>query len=313
MVVRAVSVGVGLPGMPDQHTAAPGPAAAGVHVLRYTAFSHDPSGGNPAGVVLDAGGLDDAAMLAIAAEVGYSETAFLWPLQDHGEYRIRYFSPAAEVPFCGHATIASAVALADHGAGGAMRFRTNSGEVAVRVAHNDEGHPLATLTSVPPSVGAASRAVVAEALAALGWSADVIDPQLPPMIAFAGARHLVFGVRTRELLAEMAYDFDRLRTLMAAEGWTTAQLVWREGPVLFHARVPFPIGGVVEDPATGAGAAALGAYLRELRLVEPPARVTIRQGEDMGRPSLLMVDIDSGNGGIHVSGTAVALPAGHRL
>jgi PhzF family phenazine biosynthesis protein len=76
----------------------------------------------------------------------------------------------------------------------------------------------------------------------------------------------------------------------------------------FHARVPFPVGGVVEDPATGAAAAALGAYLRELELVQPPATVTIHQGDDMGRPSVLSVVIDRGRGGIHVSGTAVPLP-----
>ena len=70
-------------------------------VLRYVAFSDRPDGGNPAGVVLDAAGLSDAEMLRIAADLGYSETAFV-----DGE-DIRYFSPLAEVPFCGHATIAT--------------------------------------------------------------------------------------------------------------------------------------------------------------------------------------------------------------
>jgi PhzF family phenazine biosynthesis protein len=276
-------------------------------VLRYTAFSDDPAGGNPAGIVLDASGLDEATMLDIAREVGYSETAFLWALVAAGEYRIRYFSPAAEVPFCGHATIATAVALADHGRGGELRFQTQSGEVPVSIGRDDRGRVIATLTSVVPAVTGVADAVVAEALATLGWSQDVIDPQLPPRASFAGAHHLVFGLRSRELLAAMSYDFDRLRALMTREGWTTAQLVWREGATQFHARVPFPVGGVVEDPATGAAAAALGAYLRELGLVQPPAAVTIRQGDDMGRPSLLYVAIDPGRGGIRVSGNAVPL------
>ena len=76
-------------------------------VLRYVAFSDRPDGGNPAGVVLDASGLSEAEMLGIAADVGYSETAFL----DGDD--IRYFSPLAEVPFCGHATIATRVAIAE--------------------------------------------------------------------------------------------------------------------------------------------------------------------------------------------------------
>ena len=97
---------------------------------------------------------------------------------------------------------------------------------------------------------------------------------------------------------------------MLEQDWTTVQVVWRESQTVFHARVPFPVGGVVEDPATGAAAAALGAYLRRLGAVELPATVTIHQGVDMGRPSRLTVGIDPGQGGIRVSGTAVPIPRG---
>lgn len=280
----------------------------GAEVLRYTAFSDNPEGGNPAGIVLDANGLDNAAMLDIAHQVGYSETAFLWPLPGSGNYRLRYFSPVAEVPFCGHATIASAVALADHGAGNELRFHTPAGEVAVQV-RAENPRAVATLTSVTPKVSEAADTVVAETLTALRWTDDDIDAQLPPRVAFAGAHHLVFGVRSRELLGALSYDFDRLRAVMLREGWTTIQLVWRESPDVFHSRVPFPVGGVVEDPATGAAAAALGAYLRQLGLVHPPAAITIHQGDDMGRPSLLRVEIDPGRDGIRVSGNAVPIPS----
>ena len=98
--------------------------------------------------------------------------------------------------------------------------------------------------------------------------------------------------------------------LMAARHWTTVQLVWRESDATFHVRDPFPPGGVVEDPATGAAAAAFGAYLRTLKLVEAPRRVTLHQGEDLGRPSRLTVDISAGDGPITVAGHAVAMPTG---
>jgi len=270
-------------------------------VLRYAAFSDRPTGGNPAGVVLDAAGLSDERMLAIAAEVGYSETAFV-----DGE-DIRYFSPLAEVPFCGHATVATAVALADRDGPGERVFRTRSGAVPVITRRDGQGRVTATLTSVEPRVEPVEDADVDEVLAALRWARGDLDPALPPRVGFAGAHHLVMAARTRERLADLHYDFDRLGALMAARDWTTIQLVWREGDLRFHSRNPFPPGGVIEDPATGAAAAAFGAYLRELGLVEPPATVTILQGEDLGRPGRLLVDLHRARAEIDVTGTAVAI------
>ena len=272
--------------------------------LRYAAFTGTPDGGNPAGVVLDSEGLSEAQMLAIAAELAYSETAFL-RRREGNAYDVRYFSPQAEVPFCGHATIASAVALAERIGAGELLFHTRAGmvPVATRIEH---GRVDATLTSVVPSVGHAPATLLADALSALHWSADELDPALPPRIGYAGARHLILAARTRERLATLDYDFEALKRHMLAAELTTVDLVWRESTHVFHARNPFPVGGVVEDPATGAAAAAFGAYLRELQLVAPPATVTIHQGQDMGRPSLLTVDIGE-RGGIRVSGQAVAM------
>ena len=130
-------------------------------IERYAAFSDDPAGGNPAGVVLDASTLSDAEMLAIAAEIGYSETAFITEDRGHGSYRVRYFSPLAEVPFCGHATVATAVALGP----GEHRFTTNAGEVPVTV----DSDRRATLTSVATSTTELTD--LPELLAALRWEA----------------------------------------------------------------------------------------------------------------------------------------------
>jgi PhzF family phenazine biosynthesis protein len=278
-----------------------------VEILRYTAFSSDPAGGNPAGVVLDARGVDDAAMLAAAAEVGYSETAFLLPTEQERVMDVRYFSPLAEVPFCGHATIATAVAYAERHGVGDLVLNTQAGVVPVRTAAADDGTLTATLVSVSPKSAELHGPLLAELLAILGWTASDLDEALPPRIAFGGAWHPILATTSRARLAELDYDMDALRALMLKQDWTTIDLVWRESPDVFQARNPFPVGGVFEDAATGAAAAAFGGYLRELGLVSAPATVTVHQGVDMGRPSLLTVDIPAGDGGISVSGTAVAL------
>ncbi|MFF3325289.1 PhzF family phenazine biosynthesis protein [Streptomyces sp. NPDC002889] len=281
-------------------------------VLRYTAFSSDPEGGNPAGVVLDASGLDDADMLSIAADLGYSESAFLSapPEGLGGEpgraFTIRYFSPKAEVPFCGHATVATAIALGERIGAGDLVFATRAGTVPVTVS--EEGGALrATLTTVEPHSEDIADADLAEALAALDWPAADLDPALPPRIAFAGARHLVLAAASRERLADLAYDFERLEALMRRLDLTTVQLVWQESENVFHVRDPFPVGGVIEDPATGAAAGAFGAYTRELGLVPEAAVLTLHQGEDMGRPGVLTVELREGDKRVRVSGTGARI------
>ena len=275
-------------------------------VLRIAAFTDTPEGGNPAGVVLDASELSDERMLEIAAEVGYSETAFLLPRNGGGEYDVRYFSPLAEVPFCGHATIGSAVALAERDGPGELLLHTKAGDVRVRTEVSG-GRSLATLTSVPAHAEDVGDADVDAALRLLGWSRDELDGSLPPRIGFAGARHLILAAATRERLADLDYDFEGLKAYMLERDLTTVQLVWREAPLVFHARDPFPVGGVVEDPATGAAAAAFGAYLRDLGLVERGSRFEIHQGHDMGRPSHLLVDVPADRDSIDVTGGGVPI------
>ena len=272
-------------------------------VLRYAAFTVDGGGGNPAGVVLDARRLGEETMLGIAADLGYSETAFLFPTEDPGTFDVRYFAPQQEVPFCGHATIATAVAIAERQGPGPITLQTRSGPVPV-LTRRDGSAIIAELTSVAPWCSDASPALVADTLSALRWAAEDLDPGYPPAIAYAGARHLVLLIRTRQRLADLDYDFDRLAALMREHDLVTVALVWPESPDRYHARNPFAGSGVVEDPATGAAAAALGGYLRRLGKVPPDATFTVVQGVDMGRPSELAVRLVAGEAGVRVSGTA---------
>jgi PhzF family phenazine biosynthesis protein len=278
-------------------------------VLRLTAFSDDPEGGNPAGVVLDAAGMTDAEMLAVAHEVGYSETAFLFPHKDReNSYQIRYFTPEAEVAFCGHATIASGVVLGREYGDGVYELSTNAGPVEVDVTVAGRS-VVATLTSPPATLQPLDPDLVYDILDAFDWDESVLDTRFTPAVGFVGNAHPILVLDSRETLASMDYDYDVLGDLMKEHGWVTIQLVYPdEGDPhgrRWHSRNPGPGVGIYEDPATGSAAAALGAYFRDKGIYGSGDHVTIFQGDDMGRPSSIMLTI--GGSRMKVSGTATDL------
>lgn len=276
-----------------------------MEILRYAAFTDRPDGGNPAGVVLDADVLTPARMQGIAAELGYAETAFV----SHrlpGSAGIRYFAPEAEVPFCGHATIATGVALAEREGPGELRLTTPVGELALTTT-SAGGRPMASLVTVAPRVEPIDDAVRTALLGCLRLGEEDLAPELPVMLTFAGNLHPIVPVRSGQVLRGLDYHYRDLKELMAVQGWgATVAVVHRLAPDLFEARNPFPPGGVREDPATGSAAAALGAYLRELGEVRTPSTLTVHQGIDVGRPSEIAVGVPV-SGGLTVSGYAVRI------
>ena len=275
-------------------------------VQRIAAFSDGAQGGNPAGVWIGEALPDEATMQRIAHKIGYSETAFAAPLADG--WRVRYFSPESEVPFCGHATIALGAALAASHGDGVYPLTLNDAAITVegRRGVGVDGAVLtsAALQSPPTRSSAAPGEVVERALALFGYRSGDLDPRIPPGLAHGGADHLVLALRSRELLAAMRYELDAGRRFMRELGLVTVVLVWAESDTLLHTRNPFASGGVYEDPATGASTAALGGYLRDLGWPHGGA-IDIVQGEDMGMRSRLRAAIGSEKGGsIRVSGTA---------
>lgn len=248
-------------------------------------------------------------MQHVAAEIGYSETAFAAPQDD--EWRVRYFAPEVEVDFCGHATIALGAALALRHGDGTFPLQLNHARITVQ--GRQEGDMVsAALQSPPTRSSPAGSALLAEALALFDIPADALDPRLPPSVAHAGADHLVLALRNRELLSTMRYNFDAGRTFALRESIGTFSLIYAEGLQRFHARNPFPIGGVYEDPATGAAAAALAGYLRDLGWPHGGV-IEIIQGEDMGVPSRLCAEITGEPGAsIRVSGDARTI-RGHAM
>jgi PhzF family phenazine biosynthesis protein len=284
----------------------PDPGASGADlesIQRIAAFSDGDQGGNPAGVWIGARLPTEAEMQRLAREVGFSETAFAAPLDGAAGWRVRYFSPETEVPFCGHATIALGAALASAHGDGVYPLQLNGPAITVE-GRRDGERVAAALQSPPTWSRPADPQLVAQALALFGYRAADLDPRLPPGLAHAGADHLVLGLASRALLSGMRYELDAGRRLMQAHGLTTIVLAWAEGAQLFHTRNPFAVGGVYEDPATGAGTAALAGYLRDLGWPHGGA-IDVVQGEDMGMRSRLHADIaDVPGGSIRVSGTA---------
>lgn len=276
-------------------------------VLRIAAFSDGESGGNPAGVSI-ADRLPDAAeMQRIAAEVGFSETAFA-AATDTG-WRVRYFSPESEVPFCGHATIALGAALALEHGDGVFALTLNQAEITVE-GRRSEGVIAAALQSPPTRSQPAPPQLVSDVLELFAYPPEDLDPRIPPALAHGGADHLVLGLESREALAAMEYDLDLGRDLMKREGLVTILLGYAETPQLFHTRNPFASGGVYEDPATGAATAALGGYLRDIGWPHGGA-IDVVQGEDMGLRSRLRAEIPATPGSsIRVSGTARIMRSG---
>lgn len=277
-------------------------------ILRLAAFAADPAGGNPAGVVLDAADLDDREMQRIAAEVDYAETAFVTARDEDG-VDIRYFSPIAEVPFCGHATVATAVALVDHGEtpAGELTFRTPVGPVVIRTAKTAGGGTTASFTSVEPAVDELPAAVLDRLLAEIGVDESALDGRMPPALAYAGNRHPIVVIASRAVFDDFTFDPAAMRALMDEQEWRgTVTILHAPTPSLLTARNLFPVGRITEDPATGSAAASVGAYLRARRLVTTPAEITILQGEHVGRASRLDVRIPV-SGGIVVTGTATPI------
>ncbi|HCP54703.1 MULTISPECIES: PhzF family phenazine biosynthesis protein [Pseudomonas] len=273
-------------------------------IQRLAAFADGETGGNPAGIVIcnELPAAED--MQRIAHEVGYSETAFAAP--QGSAWRVRYFSPESEVPFCGHATIALGAALAMRHGNGVYPLELNLASISVEGQHVD-GQLSAALQSPPTRSAPAPDDLLDQALALFGYSRAALDTRIAPALANGGADHLLIMLNSREQLAAMHYDQEAGRKLMNDAGLVTILLGYAQTPQLIHSRNPFASGGVYEDPATGAATAALAGYLRDISWPHN-GQIEIIQGEDMGMRSRITAQIPPTPGAsIRVSGAVRTL------
>lgn len=273
-----------------------------VNILKISAFTAGNTGGNPAGVWIGDKFPSDSDMQRIAAEIGFSETAFACATS-RDDWRVRYFSPESEVPFCGHATIALGAALVLKYGDGIFPLILNQTQITVE-GHRSGNLITAALQSPTTRSATAPSKLVSAALSLFGYTQDDLDMRIPPALAHAGADHLILALKNREALASMKYALEAGRNLMNEAALVTILLAYIETPQLFHTRNPFASGGIYEDPATGAATAALAGYLRDIGWPHGGV-IHVVQGEDMGMRSLLKAEISSSPGSsIRLSGTA---------
>lgn len=240
--------------------------------------------------------LSEEKMASIAAEVGYSETVFAVKLVDSKDgrgWRVRYFSPESEVPFCGHATIALGAVLGQRYGDGSYSLTLNDALISVAADTTAAGDgTIARLQSPPTQSRNLSTTELQRAMSLFNLVEDDLDTRLPPALIHAGANHIMLALKDRCCLASMTYDLNDGCRMMRRFDVATIMLVFVSDRQLFHVRNAFASGGVLEDPATGAAAAAFAGYLRD-RSWPHGGTFIIHQGEDMGQPSLIKVTLSN--------------------
>ncbi|MCX5515999.1 phenazine biosynthesis protein PhzF [Kaistia algarum] len=287
-------------------------------------FSDAPLAGNQLAVVLDAGGLDDAQMQAIAAEFNLAETVFVLPAERPGHRaRLRIFSPASELPFAGHPTVGTAVLLAieDRGATPGVSdvmllLEENVGPIRCVVAFDGErsGHAIFDAPELARPLDV--RLDRERAAAALGLAASEIGFENHEISAFtAGVPYCFVPVRNLAAIASVVPLPQYWADAFPAK--TSVYLYTRETEGLlraFHGRMFWRAPAFVEDPATGSAAAAFAGVVQKFdQPTSGSHRLTIEQGFEMGRPSLIDLEIDIAEGhlrAVRIGGDAVIIARG---
>lgn len=258
-------------------------------------FAERPYSGNPLAVVVGADALPDETMQRLAAEINYSETTFVAPEpEDDGGHRVRIFTPAREIAFAGHPILGTAWVLRHRVAregSGPVRLDLAVGQVPVTFEHARDGREVAWFLTPPASLGGTcAREPIA---AALGLSPEEIDAGSPVQQISAGTSVVIVPLRSLDALRRCRLDLDAFAPLRVQGFPPLVYVFCRETHHADNdlcARFFFEAHGVREDPATGNGAAFLGAYLLEHRRV-PGSDLSLRieQGYEMRRPSLVLL------------------------
>ena len=286
-------------------------------------FTNSAFGGNPLAVVLDAAGLSTEQMQAIATEFNYSETTFVLPPRDksHGA-EVRIFTVRHEIPFAGHPNVGTAFVLASRAKTQPARllFEEKAGLVSVEITSASGKVTNAELTA-PQPLKRLTQVPAGEAAACLSLSAaDIRTDRHQPHIISVGLPFLAVEVASREALKRAKPNADAFAKTLPLDGndaiyFYTRDVPKSEAPCDVQARMLHPgASGLTEDPATGSATAAAAALFADLdSMRDGESKMTIGQGFDMGRPSILLTRVRKQGGNVisaHVGGACVFMMEG---
>ena len=267
------------------------------------AFTDQPFGGNPAGVVLLEGDPfpSETLMLQVAAELRYSETAFVRRMSPT-EYHVRYFTPKAEVELCGHATIATFSLLHQMQlAEGECLCHTLAGDLRIEV-----GEKVMMQMATPSIVATVDD--TDEIYRAIGL-ADYL-PTLPVQIAYSGLPDIMIPISDVAILNGLQPTMEAVAAITQKHKAVSFHMfAFGNDGYTAHVRDFAPLYGVPEESATGTANAALTHYLAVNSVIPRQGDFAFLQGEAMGRPSLVATRIAI-DGNIYVGGTAYVLASG---
>lgn len=279
-------------------------------VVWVDAFTTTPLAGNPCAVVLDAQGLDDDRMLAIAREIKLSETAYVFPGGDGADFSVRYFTTIGEIPMAGHPTIATTHALRETGRIPADRdditLRMPAGLIPVRVVRTGSSIAYA-MSQPPPTFGTTyKRGKIAKAL---GLDKDDLHPAALPQIVSTGTPQLMIALTSLEALDRLAID--RKALFPAGHEYFSVHVFARaDDGYALHARHFGDFGDLIEDPFTGSATGGMAGYVARYGIVSE-TQFRVAQGMHVGRPGAADVYVGGlppGDiGRITVAGPAVSV------
>ncbi|HVP30137.1 MAG TPA: PhzF family phenazine biosynthesis protein [Myxococcota bacterium] len=277
-------------------------------------FTRRRFGGNPLAVFPEAQGYDETLLQPIARELNLSETTFVQrPTRSDCDFRVRIFTPRAEMPMAGHPTVGTAFVL---GAGERMVFQEGIGPIPVEKGRTPEGAPMWTMTQPPPRFGGRfdDRTAVA---ASVGLRPGDLSTALPLEVVATGPPFLMVPVKDLDALKRARQRPELWEPLVSAEPAVLPYLFVQTGASSVRARMFAASHGIVEDPATGAAAGPLAAYLVDHGVIPPTAGLAplrVEQGLEMGRPSVIHCEVEGGPGairGVRVGGECVSVGGGY--